>query len=72
MILNFPVHSAIAEACSSLRKQRRKKESSLFYERYMFVILHTDGCIMNYNLLNRRIPAGETVHNKKRKAKGGR
>lgn len=48
------------------------KNSSLFNEMYMFVILHTDGFIMNYILLNRRIPVGGTAHNKKRKAKGGR
>lgn len=72
MILNFPVHSAIAEAFSSLRKQGREKKSSLFYERYMFVISHTDGFIMNYNLPNRRIPVGGTVHGEKGKAKGGR
>lgn len=47
------------------------KKSSLFYERYMFVISHADGFIMNCNLLNRRIPAGGTVHGEKIKAKGG-
>lgn len=37
----------------------------------MFVISHADGFIMNCNLLNRRIPAGGTVHGEKIKAKGG-